>query len=77
MANVISSIKVRNADGTYSKEQPIGTSSEYVLVRDGYSLFDHLGEVDYTLKGPLQKQIEDLRQSLEALANRVTTLENK
>lgn len=80
----INVIKVRNSDGTYSDEMPIGTTSDYVIVMaDGSTLSDVLGKVSVVSKGNLQTQIEILqaeneilKEELKELTERVTTLES-
>ena len=78
MADVVTTVKVRNADGTYSEELPIGTTADHVTVpADGSFLSDVLGDVNVTLKKSLQQQIDELRQALVELTTRVENLENK
>lgn len=77
MADIVTTVKIRNADGTYTDEKPIGTKSEYIETKDGSTLFDILGDVDYNAFGPLQKQINDLVQSIHNLQKRVEILESK
>ena len=77
MADIVTTVKIRNADGTYSEEKPIGTKSEYIETKDGSTLFDILGDVNFSLYGPIQQQINDLVQSVLKLDNRVSALEPK
>ena len=59
--DIISTIKVRNADGSYSDSMPIGTVSDYVTVAaDGSSLSSILGNVDLNRYGSIQSQINAL-----------------
>ena len=59
--DVISTIKVRNADGTYSDFMPIGTVSDYITIAaDGSSLSSILGNVNLNKYGSLQSQINAL-----------------
>ena len=59
--DVISTIKVRNADGSYSSSMPIGTVSDYITVAaDGSSLSSILGNVDLNRYGSIQSQINAL-----------------
>lgn len=59
--DVISTIKVRNADGTYSDSMPIGTVSDYITIAaDGSSLSSILGNVNLNKYGSLQSQINAL-----------------
>lgn len=59
--DVISTIKIRNADGTYSDSMPIGTVSDYITVSaDGSSLSSILGNVNLNKYGSIQSQINAL-----------------
>lgn len=78
MAEVISTIKIRNSDGTYSDELPIGTTSNYVTVLvDGSTLSDTLGNTNVNSKGSLQKQIDDINAMLGPLHIDVSNLKIK
>ena len=59
--DVISTIKVRNADGSLSDSLPIGTVSDYITIAaDGSSLSSILGNVDLNRYGSIQSQINAL-----------------
>jgi hypothetical protein len=80
----INVIKVRNSDGTYSDEMPIGTTSNYVtVVADGSTLSDVLGKVNVASKKSLQDQLEILqaenkilKKQIEDLIGRISILED-
>ena len=58
--STINAIKIKQADGTYSSEIPIGVSATNVQWDTTNSLTDILGAVDYSTKGSIQDQIDGL-----------------
>lgn len=62
--STINAIKIKQADGTYSSEIPIGTSVGNVQWDSTNSLADILGTVDFSTNGSIQNQINVLSEGL-------------
>lgn len=70
---IITAIRLKNEDGTYSDELPIGTSTDKVDYDNDNTLNDVLGNVDILNKGDIQNQINDLDDTIDDISITVTT----
>lgn len=57
--NKITSIKIKQNDGTFSDQMPISVLAENINWDDTHSIIDAIGAVDINTTGPLQDQINN------------------
>ena len=58
--NMLSTIKIKYKDGTYSNQIPISILSKYVKWDNKNTLVDVLGEIDINTRGSIQDQLDEL-----------------
>lgn len=56
----VTSIKIKNQDGTYSNEIPIKPDIKDISYSDEYSLKDIIGKIDFNNNGSIQSQLAGL-----------------
>lgn len=60
--DILTAIKIRNLDGTYSDPIPISALAENIVYDNNHTLLEALGTIDVDRLGSLQDQILELKQ---------------
>ena len=73
-------IKIKQEDGTYSEEVPVGVDASNVDMSDGRTLPETLGLIDVDANGTVKQQLDELNKNKvdkNSYNNKVSELENK
>ena len=70
----LTSVKVRNNDGTYQEEIPIGTQARYVVMNNGQTVEKIVGNINVGLDGDIATQLLELKQCMENSFNNLAQL---
>ena len=56
-------IKIKQEDGTYSEEVPVGVDASNVDMSDGRTLPETLGLIDVDANGTVKQQLDELNKN--------------
>ena len=73
-------IKIKQEDGTYSEEVPVGVDASNVDMSDGRTLPETLGLIDVDANGTVKQQLDELNKNKvdkNSYSSKVSELENK